>query len=44
VAGNMGEQRKTDKIDAKILCELLRLKALPHAVHMPSPKASELRG
>ena len=26
-------RRKTDKIDAKILCELLRLNALPHPVH-----------
>lgn len=37
-------RRKTDKIDAKILCELLRLDALPHPVHMPGPKARELRG
>ena len=35
---------KTDKIDAKILCELLRLKALPHPVHMPGQKARALRG
>ena len=28
-------RRKTDKIDARILCELLRLEALPHAAHMP---------
>ena len=27
-------RRKTDKIDAKILCELLRLDGLPHPVHM----------
>jgi transposase len=32
-------RRKTDKIDAKILCELLRLNALPHPVHMPGPQA-----
>jgi transposase len=37
-------RRKTDKIDAKILCELLRLEALPHPVHMPGPEARELRG
>lgn len=37
-------RRKTDKIDAKILCELLRLDALPHPVHMPGPAARELRG
>ena len=35
---------KTDKIDAKILCELLRLKALPRPVHMPGPEARALRG
>lgn len=37
-------RRKTDKIDARILCELLRLDALPHPVHMPGPEARELRG
>ena len=37
-------RRKTDKIDAKILCELLRIKALPHPVHMPSQPARALRG
>ena len=37
-------RRKTDKIDAKILCELLRIKALPHPVHMPGRKARALRG
>ncbi len=37
-------RRKTDKIDAKILCELLRLDGLPHPVHMPGPEARELRG
>ena len=31
-------RRKTDKIDAKILCELLRLDGLPHPVHMPVRK------
>jgi transposase len=35
---------KTDKIDARILCELLRIKALPHPVHMPGKKARALRG
>ena len=37
-------RRKTDKIDAKILCELLRLDALPHPVHMPGPGPRALRG
>jgi transposase len=37
-------RRKTDKIDAKILCELLRIDALPHPVHMPGPQARQLRG
>ena len=37
-------RQKTDKIDAKILCELLRLNALPHPVHMPGEKARCLRG
>ena len=37
-------RRKTDKIDAKILCELLRLDGLPHPVHMPGPEARELAG
>jgi transposase len=35
---------KTDKIDAKTLCFLLRLKALPHPVHMPGEAARALRG
>lgn len=35
---------KTDKIDAKILCELLRLKGLPRPVHMPDKPARALRG
>jgi transposase len=35
---------KTDKIDARILCELLRLKALPYPVHMPGKQARALRG
>ena len=37
-------RRKTDKVDAKILCELLRLDGLPHPVHMPGPLAREQRG
>jgi len=37
-------RRKTDKIDAKILCDLLRMDALPHPVHMPCRRARELRG
>jgi transposase len=37
-------RRKTDKIDAKILCELLRLDGLPHPVHMPGRPAREVRG
>ncbi len=37
-------RRKTDKIDAKILCELLRLDGLPRPVHMPRQRTRELRG
>jgi transposase len=37
-------RKKTDKIDAKILCELLRLDGLPQPVHMPSEPARALRG
>lgn len=37
-------RKKTDKIDARILCELLRLNALPHPVHMPGRDAREVRG
>jgi len=37
-------RRKTDKIDARILCELLRLDALPHPVHMPGRDTRALRG
>jgi transposase len=37
-------RRKTDKIDAKILCELLRIDALPTPVHMPGREARALRG
>lgn len=37
-------RRKTDKIDAKLLCELLRLKGLPHPVHVPAKETRSLRG
>jgi transposase len=37
-------RRKTDKIDAKVLCELLRLDGLPRPVHMPCRRTRELRG
>ncbi|MHC4609088.1 MAG: IS110 family RNA-guided transposase [Planctomycetota bacterium] len=37
-------RRKTDKIDAKILCELLRLDGLPCPVHVPDRKTRALRG
>jgi len=37
-------RRKTDKVDAKILCELLRVGGLPRPVHMPTAGARELRG
>jgi transposase len=37
-------RRKTDKIDAKILCELLRIDALPTPVHMPDRDTRALRG
>jgi len=37
-------RRKTDKIDAKILCELLRLDGLPTPVHVPPRQTRELRG
>lgn len=37
-------RQKTDKIDAKILCELLRLDGLPHPVHIPPPETRALRG
>lgn len=37
-------RRKTDKIDAKILCELLRLDGLPYPVHMPGRETRSLRG
>lgn len=37
-------KKKTDKVDAKILCKLLRLGELPEAVHMASDECRELRG
>lgn len=37
-------KRKTDKVDAKILCKLLRMGELPEAVHMGSDDCCELRG
>jgi transposase len=37
-------RQKTDKIDAQILCELLRLGGLPHPVHIPPPETRALRG
>ncbi len=37
-------RRKTDKVDAKILCELLRLDGLPHPVHVPDKQTRSLRG
>ena len=37
-------RRKTDKIDAKILAELLRLDGLPEPIHMPGRQARALRG
>ena len=36
-------KRKTDKIDAKILSELLRINALPERVHMAQGENRELR-
>lgn len=37
-------KRKTDKVDAKLLCKLLRMGELPEAVHMGSDDCCELRG
>lgn len=36
-------RRKTDKVDAKILCELLRLNGLPHPVHVPDKPTTTRR-
>lgn len=37
-------RRKTDKVDAQVLCQLLRLDGLPHPVHMPDENTRALRG
>jgi len=37
-------RRKTDKIDARVLCELLRLDGLPEPVHVPNRETRSLRG
>lgn len=37
-------RKKTDKVDARILCELLRVDGLPEPVHMPSAPMRALRG
>lgn len=37
-------RRKTDRVDAQKLCELLRIDGLPEPVHMPSREARALRG
>jgi transposase len=37
-------RKKTDKVDARILCELLRMDGLPEPVHMPSREMRQLRG
>jgi transposase len=37
-------RKKTDKVDARILCELLRVDCLPEPVHMPSQPMRQLRG
>ena len=37
-------RRKTDKLDARVLCDLLRVGALPQPVHMPSAEARVIRG
>jgi transposase len=37
-------RKKTDKVDARILCELLRVDGLPEPVHMPSAPMRQLRG
>jgi transposase len=37
-------RRKTDKMDAKVLCDLLRLDGLPRPVHMPCARTRQLRG
>src|SRR5262249_52809843 len=37
-------RKKTDRVDAKTLCDLLRLDGLPTLVHVPAGPARELRG
>ena len=37
-------RKKTDKVDARILCKLLRVDGLPQPVHMPGEAARSLRG
>jgi transposase len=37
-------RRKTDRIDARTLCELLRIGGLPHPVHVPGAPTRALRG
>lgn len=39
-----GSRKKTDRVDAKVLCDLLRLDGLPAPVPMPAPPTRELRG
>lgn len=40
----IAESRKTDKVDAKILWELLRLNGLPEPVHVLGKETRTLRG
>jgi len=37
-------RRKTDRMDAKLLCQLLRLDGLPEPVHVPDRQTRGLRG
>src|SRR5262249_46698264 len=36
-------KKKTDRIDAQLLADLLRIDALPEPVHVPTPRGRELR-
>src|SRR5262245_18493435 len=36
-------KKKTDRIDARLLADLLRIDALPEPVHVPTPRSRELR-
>ena len=36
-------KKKTDRIDAELLADLLRIDALPEPVHVPTPRSRELR-